>query len=108
MIKYDDEVISLDETGITVRNFYRPGRPRHIRYDDVVQAELISLGFGTGRHQLVGVGPLRPLLFFHWDRKRAAKTHGLSLDLGNWLRFAITPDDPDRALDLIRSGIERG
>ena len=103
MPTYDDDVVTLDDTGITVKNYYLPGRPRHIRYDDVKHTELIPLGFGTGRHQLVGIGPLRPRLFFHWDRKRSAKSHGLSLHLNHWLRLAITPNEPDKVLALIRS-----
>ena len=103
MATYDDDAVTLDERGITVKNYYLPGRPRTIRYDDIVHAEMIRLGFGTGRHQLVGIGPLRPRLFFHWDRKRSTKSHGLSLDLGRRLRLAITPDEPDRVLAHIRS-----
>ena len=103
MATYDDDVLTLDATGITVKNYYLPGRPRHVRYDDIIDAELIPLGFGTGRHQLVGIGPLRPLLFFHWDRKRSGKSHGLSLNLGGRLRVAITPDEPDEVLSIIRS-----
>ena len=103
MATYDDDVVTLDETGITVKNYYLPGRPRTIRYDDIVHAEIIQLGFGTGRHQLVGIGPLRPTLFFHWDRKRSTKSHGISLDLGRRLRLAITPDEPDRVLAYVRS-----
>ncbi len=101
MPRYDDEVVTLDESGITVKNHYLPGRPRHIRYDEIVDVELIALGFATGRHQLVGIGPLRPRLFFHWDRKRSRKSHGLSVDVGNRLRLAITPDDPDQVLALL-------
>jgi hypothetical protein len=100
---HDDDAVTLDETGITVKNYYLPGRPRTIRYDEIVHAEMIQLGFFTGRHQLVGIGPLRPRLFFHWDRKRSTKLHGLSLDLGRRLRLAITPDEPDRVLAHIRS-----
>jgi hypothetical protein len=103
MATYDDDAVTLDETGITVKNYSLPGRPRTIRYNDIVQAEIIDLGFGTGRHQLVGIGPLRPRLFFHWDRKRATKSRGISLDLGRRLRLAITPDEPDRVLAHIRS-----
>lgn len=98
-----DDAVTLDETGITVKNYFLPGRPRTIRYDDIIRAEIIQLGFGTGRHQLVGIGPLRPRLFFHWDRKRATKSQGLSLDLGRRLRLAITPDEPDRVLAHIRN-----
>ena len=103
MAIYDDDAVTLDDTGITVKNYYLPGRPRRIRYNDIIHTELIPLGFGTGRHQLVGIGPLRPRLFFHWDRTRSTKSHGLSLDVGHRLRLAITPDDPDQVLTLIRS-----
>lgn len=103
MPTYDDDAITLDETGITVKNYYLPGRPRTIRYDNIIHAEIIDLGFFTGRHQLVGIGPLRPRLFFHWDRTRSTKSHGISLDLGRRLRLAITPDEPDTVLADIRS-----
>ena len=103
MATLDDDAVTLDETGITVKNYYLPGRPRTIRYDDIVQAEVIQLGFFTGRHQLVGIGPLRPRLFFHWDRKRSTKSHGISLDLGRRLRLAITPDEPTRVLAYVRN-----
>ncbi len=102
MAIYDDDVVTLDEIGITVKNYYLPGRPRVIRYDDIVAVELAPLGFGTGRHQLVGIGPLRPRTFFHWDRKRSAKSQALSLDLGNWLRIAVMPAEPEQVLALIR------
>lgn len=103
MASYDDDVVTLDDTGITVKNYYLPGRHRQIRYNDIIHTELIPLSFGTGRHQLVGIGPLRPRLFFHWDRKRSTKSHALSLDIGRRLRLAITPDDPHQVLTLIRS-----
>jgi len=102
MAIHDDDAVTLDEGGITVKNYYLPGRPRTIRYDDIVHAEIIDLGFGTGRHQLAGIGPFRPRLFFHWDRRRSTKSHGISLDLGRRLRVAITPDQPDRVLTHIR------
>ncbi|MFT7598943.1 MAG: hypothetical protein ACI8TP_001868 [Acidimicrobiales bacterium] len=102
MATYDDDVVTLDDTGITIKNYTLPGRPRHIRYNDIVHAEVIPLSFVAGRHQLVGIGPFRPRHFFHWDRKRSAKSHGLSLDLGRWLRLAISPDDPDQVLAILR------
>lgn len=107
MTTYDDDAVFLDDTGITVKNYYLPGRPRTIRYDTIVRADMVELGFGTGRHQLVGIGPLRPRLFFHWDRNRSSKSHALSLHLGRWLRLAITPDEPDRVLAHIRSHARR-
>lgn len=101
---YDDGAIALDEAGLTVRDYFLPGRPRHIPFAAIVDAELIPLGFWTGRHQLMGIGPFRPRSFFPWDRKRATRSSGVSLDLGKRLRVVITPDDPDRVLELIRTG----
>ena len=100
--RYEDRVVRLDASGITVKNYYLPGRSRHIPYDDIDGVDLIDLGFATGRHQLVGIGPLRPQIFFHWDRDRSKKSQGLSLDVGRALRLAITPDDPERVLALVR------
>ena len=106
MAAYEDETVSLGDTGITIKHYFWPGRRRHIAYGDVVGAESISLRFGTGRYRLVGFSPGRPRHFFHWDRNRSAKSRGVSLDLGRWRRLAITPDDPDRVLALIRNRIE--
>lgn len=105
MIAYEDDVVAIDDTEITIKSYYVPGRPRRIRIEDIVHAELIPLGFFTGRHQLVGIGPLRPRLFFHWDRKRAGKSQALLLDRGTRLRLAITPSDPEQVLAIVRSRI---
>lgn len=100
-----DAVVTLDESGLTVRDYYLPRRPRHVRYDEIVHAEVIDLGFWTGRHQLVGIGPFRPRLFFPWDRRRAGKSQAVVIDLGKWLRIAVTPEDPDRLLATLRERI---
>lgn len=78
---------------------------RGTSHTDIVRAELIALRFDTGRYRLVGFSPGRPRHFVHWDRKRPAKPHGVSLDVGRWRQLAITPDDPDTVLDRIRSQI---
>ena len=105
MTFYDDDVIRIDDTGLTIRSFLLPGRSRHVRFDEIARVDLITLGFFTGRHQLVGIGPLRPRLFFHWDRQRSTKTHAVLLDRGKVLRLAITPSDPERVLGIISDRI---
>lgn len=82
MATYDDDAISLDDSGITIKHYHLPGRTRHIPYNDIMRAELVALRFCTGRRRLVGFSPGRPRHFFHWDRERSAKTHGVSLDVG--------------------------
>ena len=102
---YDDSVVALDEAGITIKSYGRPGSHRNISYSEVRDVSLISLRIGTGRWRLVGISPGRPFHFFHWDSHRASKSHGLSLDLGRRRKTAITPEDPDRMLALIAERI---
>ncbi|MFK8023921.1 MAG: hypothetical protein AB8G26_08155 [Ilumatobacter sp.] len=102
MAAYDDVAVVVDDTGVTIKNYLVPGRAKLIAFDDIVDAELITIGFATGRHQLVGVGPGRPRLFFHWDRTRASKSHAVRLDVGKKLHVAITPEDPEQALAAIQ------
>lgn len=105
MTSYEDPTVVVDDDGITIRNHLLPGRSRRVLFADIVDVEVIELGFFSGRHQLVGIGPLRPRTFFHWDRSRAAKQQGIVLDVGRFLRLAVTPDDPTYVAQLLRSGI---
>lgn len=103
MSVYDDQSITLGDDGITIKSYVRPGRSRHIRYEDLAGASLVTLRFGTGRYRLVGYSPGRPRHFFHWDPHRSSKTQAVSLDVGRWRRIAITPDDPVQVHALIEA-----
>ncbi len=105
MSLYDDPLIALDEDGIIIKSYWRPGNERRIAYGDVRAASRIPIGFWTGRARLVGIGFGRPFHFFHWDRHRGSKQAALSLELGRMLKTAITPDEPDRVLELISERI---
>ena len=103
---YEDPVVALDDDGITIKSYGRPGSERHISYSDIRDISRIRLGIGTGRWRLVGISPGRPFHFFHWDPNRASKSHGLSLSLGRRRRrTAITPEDPGRVLALVSERI---
>ncbi len=80
-----------------------PGRPKTIAYTEIQSVEMIDLALFTGSYRLVGISLGRPTTYFHWDRNRRGKTHGLRLDLGRRLKVAITPDDPERVLALLKS-----
>jgi hypothetical protein len=98
---YNDDDVCLDDQGITIKNYYYPGHRRFIAYETIRSAALIELGPLSGRHRLVGVGFRRPRHFFHWDRKRSTKTHGIELDTGRRTRTVITPTDPEPVLAAI-------
>jgi hypothetical protein len=98
---YNDDDVCLDDQGITIKNYFYPGHHRFIAYETVRSAALIELGRWSGRHRLVGIGFRRPRHFFHWDRNRSTKTHGIEIDTGRKTRTAITPTDPEPVLAAI-------
>jgi hypothetical protein len=108
MNHYEDAVIRLDESGVTVKSRARPERPRHIPYTQIIAAETVELKIGTGRFRLIGISPGRPRDWFHWDRSRSDKTTGIRLDLGRFFRIVITPDDPQAVLEAIRTRMTQG
>jgi len=101
MMIYEDETVSLDEQGITIKNYLYPGNRRLIPYDTIRFTEVIELGSLSGRHRLVGIGFRRPRYFFHWDRSRAAKAHAIALDTGRTLRTVISPSANDPVLTIL-------
>jgi len=105
MTLYEDDAVVVDEAGLTVKNYGRPGSRRTIGFDTIRSAELIDLEFGTGKYRLVGISPGRPGTFFHWDRARASKPVAISLDVGKRLRRAVSPDNPQRVLELVEANL---
>jgi len=108
MTRYEDSVVVVDETGVTIKNGRRPGAATRIPFAEIRRARLMDLRVGTGRYRLVGISPGRPFHFFHWDRHRATKRLAVSLDTGRWIKRAITPDDAPAVLEIIESSINQG
>jgi hypothetical protein len=98
---YDDDAASLDDQGITIKNYWYSGHRRSITYKTIRFAAIIELGMLSGRHRLVGIGFRRPRHFFHWDRTRSTKTQGIELNTGRRMRTAITPTDPGSVFEAI-------
>ena len=102
---YDDDVVSLDDEGITIKHYTNRRRLRHIPYSAVEQLDRIDLRLWTGKYRLVGISPGRPFHFFPWDPHRASKTEALAIDLGRRMRIAISPDNTDAVQQLIEERI---
>jgi hypothetical protein len=80
---YDDGRVRVDSDGITLRRYYFPiGTAKHIRYRDIRSVDLRPMSWLTGKG-------------------RAGKHTLMVLDLGARVSPAFTPDDPQRAGDLI-------
>ncbi len=102
---YEDDAVSLDERGITIKNYLYPGNRRLVPYETITSTEVIELGALSGRHRLVGIGFRRPTYFFHWDRSRSDKTHAIALDTGRTMRTVISPEANGLVLELVEQQI---
>lgn len=105
MTRYEDKTVLLDNVGVTIKSYLRPGGARHIPYGSIQDVEVFEMGFWTGRHQLVGISPGRPRSWFHWDRSRNKRHKAISLDVGKWIRPTFAPDDPQAAEETLRTAI---
>ncbi len=101
---YDDGLVALDRDGVTIRQYYFPlGASKRIPYARIKGVQARRMGLLSGKGRMWGSGDFR-----HWlplDLRRPTKDTLLILDLGRWVKPAITPDNAARVLTILR---ERG
>jgi len=107
MPRYEDDVLLLDDDGVTIKSYRRPGDARRIAYRSIRSFEVFEMGFWSGRYRLVGMSLGRPRNWFHWDRNRDRKSTAISLDVGKWVRPTIVPDDLDVVEEILRGAVEQ-
>ena len=107
MANYEDDGILLDENGLTIKNYRRPGDSKQIAFTLIRSIERFDMGIWSGRYRVIGISFGRPRNWFHWDARRRGKRTAISLDLGKWIRPAIVPRDPDTAEEILRGAIGR-
>lgn len=101
---YEDAGLLLDDHGITVRRYYFPtGGAKRIAYSDIqdITSEPMTLLSGKGRFW----GTSDPRYWFPLDLRRPAKATLVILDGGARVKPCITPEDPDRVLELLRARV---
>ena len=98
---YDDGGLLLDEDGVTIRRYYFPwAGSKRIPYRQLRHAEARPMGALTGRARIWGTTV--PRYWLPLDLGRPRKQTLVVLDIGRRVRPAISPDDPDQVLDLLR------
>ena len=105
MTHHEDDAILLDDDGVTIKSYRRPGDARRIEYRSIRNFEVFQMGFWTGRYRLVGISFGRPRNWFHWDRNRGSKRTAISLDVGGWIRPTIVPQDPKAVEEILRGAV---
>jgi hypothetical protein len=101
---YEDAGLWLDADGITIRRYYFPlATPKRIAYTAIqgIKAESMSWSSGKGRFW----GASDPRYWFPLDTRRGSKPILLILDVGRRVRPCITPENPDRVIELLRDRV---
>lgn len=102
MTRYEDQTVLLDDDGLTIKNYRKPGDAKRIPYGSIEDFEVFEMGFWSGRHRLVGISIGRPRNWFPWDRNRSDKRKAISLDVGKRILPTIAPDDPQAVETILR------
>ena len=101
---YEDGGLTPDEHGITIRRYYFPmAGHKRIAYTDIrgVKTEPMTWISGKGRFW----GASDPRYWFPLDLQRGSKPTLLVLDVGARVKPSITPEDPERVLELLSSRV---
>ncbi|KZS62110.1 hypothetical protein [Mycobacterium ostraviense] len=101
---YEDPGLTLDDDGITIRRYYFPfAGSKRIAYRDIkgIKTEQMRWASGKGRFW----GATDPRYWFPLDVKRGSKNTLLILDVGSRVKPCITPEDPDRVIELLKARV---
>lgn len=102
---YDDGGLVLDEDGLTIRRYYFPwAGSKRISYANIRRAEVRPMGWFTGRGRVWGTAD--PRYWLPLDVRRARKHTLLVFDTGRCVKPCVSPDDPDRVVELLRGRVQ--
>ncbi|OBF12429.1 MULTISPECIES: hypothetical protein [unclassified Mycobacterium] len=104
---YEDSGLRLDEDGITIRRYYFPlATPKRIPYSKIQGVKTEQMTWNSGKGRIWGAGD--PRYWFPLDVRRGRKQTLLVLELGRQVRPCISPDDPERVIELLRDRLRTG
>jgi hypothetical protein len=101
-MEYDDGLIACSEDGLTIRRYGLFLGPKDVPYTEIREVEQVELrGFSFGKWRIWGSTDLRH--WFNMDWRRPKKQAGLVLYLDDRMKPVITPDDPQRVVEVLRT-----
>ena len=101
---YEDSGLRLDEDGITIRRYYFPlAGSKRVAYTDIRDLKVEPMTFASGGGRIWGATD--PRYWFPLDIRRGRKKTLLVLDVGARVRPCLTPDNPDRVIELLRDRV---
>jgi hypothetical protein len=103
-VLYSDGVLVVDTTGLTLRHYYFPwAGAKRIEYSAIRRAEARPMTWLTGKGRWWGTS--RPGYWLPLDLHRSSKSTLLVFDLGGRVKPCVSPDEPERVLELLRSRV---
>ena len=99
---YSDGCVSLDENGLTIHRYYFPlASGKRIEYSDLRRVMVEKMTWVNGKGRIWGTADPRGWLPLDWGRTRKEKL--LVFDVGSRVKACVSPDDPDRVVELLRA-----
>jgi hypothetical protein len=101
---YKDAGLLLDADGITIRRYYFPlATPKRICYSDIQGIKTKPMSWNSGKGRFWGASD--PRYWFPLDIHRNSKQTLLVLNVGRLVKACITPEHPDRVIELLRERV---
>jgi len=101
---YEDAGLLLDENGITIRRYYFPwAGPKRIAYSEIRHVNPQPIGWLSGKGRIWGASD--PRYWFPLDTRRGSKETLLVFDVGARVRPCVSPENPDRVIELLRTRV---
>jgi hypothetical protein len=101
---YEDPGLLLDENGITIQRYYFPlASPKRIAYHDIRGIKAQPMNWLSGKGRIWGTSD--PRYWFPLDRRRGRKQTLRIPGVGSRVRPCVTPEDPDRVVELLRARV---
>ena len=99
---YKDEYIEVSLNGLKINKYYFPTlTSKIIPIHKIKNINLFELNRLTGKYTFFGLA--WNFCYFHLDKKRPNKTHGISIEEeDNMISIAITPDEPHKCFNVLR------
>lgn len=90
---------------MTIKRYYFPfANAKRIAYSDVQGIKSQKMGWASGKGRIWGAGD--PRYWFPLDARRGRKSTLLVIDVGRRVRACITPEDPDKVVEILRAKVK--
>lgn len=101
---YEDTQIIIYDNKLEIKRYYFPiGTSKVINFSEIKKIGEMDLHIGNGKGRIWGMS-LAPY-WYNWDNNRFWRKKAIVIDLGKNVNPAITPDNNDEVMRILKSKI---